>query len=265
MFLVVANILQPLIDLAEATLKFAHDDVGLSWGWSIVFLTFATRLVILPLSLRQIRSMRALQAHAPHIKEINEKYKDDPQRKQRELMEFYRENKINPLASCIPLLLQLPVFFALYQLLNGESFEADVTGCDPALEGDAFDACVDDNPVSFGFIDNLTETAAGADLAILIVLFIATQLAAGLVTMASVERNQRILMFALPFIFVPFILSFPAGLVVYWVSTNVWTIGQQFLVKKIIPPPDSTTPEALETAKAAKPPPPPPRQKKKRR
>jgi YidC/Oxa1 family membrane protein insertase len=262
-FLVVANILQPLIDLAEATLKFAHDDVGLSWGWSIVFLTFATRLVILPLSLRQIRSMRALQAHAPHIKEINEKYKDDPQRKQRELMEFYRENKINPLASCIPLLLQLPVFFALYQLLNGSGFEADVTGC---VEGSPdFDQCVDDNPVSFGFIDSLTETAAGADLAILIVLFIATQLAAGLVTMASVERNQRILMFALPFIFVPFILSFPAGLVVYWVSTNVWTIGQQFLVKKIIPPPDSTTPEALETAKAAKPPPPPPRKKKKRR
>jgi YidC/Oxa1 family membrane protein insertase len=263
-FLVVANILQPLIDLAEATLKFAHDDVGLSWGWSIVFLTFATRLVILPLSLRQIRSMRALQAHAPHIKEINEKYKDDPQRKQRELMEFYRENKINPLASCIPLLLQLPVFFALYQLLNGDSFKSDVTGCPPPFD-DAFSECVQATPVPFGFIDSLVETAEMPELAILIVLFVGTQLAAGMVTMASVERNQRILMFALPFIFVPFILSFPAGLVVYWISTNVWTLGQQLLVKRIIPPPDSTTPEALETAKAAKPPPPPPRKKKKRR
>ena len=263
MFLVVANILQPLIDIAEAVLKFAHDDIGLSWGWSIVFLTFATRLVILPLSLRQIRSMRSLQAHAPQLKEINEKYKDDPQRKQRELMEFYRENKINPLASCIPLLLQLPVFFALYQLLNGTGFEADVTGC---TEGSPnFDQCVEQSPVSFGFIDSLTETASGADLAILVVLFIGTQLAAGLVTMASVERNQRILMFALPFIFVPFILNFPAGLVVYWVSTNVWTLGQQFLVKRIIPPPESTTPEAVAAAKAAKPPPPPPRRKKKRR
>jgi YidC/Oxa1 family membrane protein insertase len=242
---------------ADEVLNFFHDDAGLSWGLSIVFLTFVTRLVILPLSLRQIRSMRALQAHAPHIKEINEKYKDDPQRKQRELMEFYRENKINPLASCIPLLLQLPVFFALYSLLNSDSFKEEVLASPP--EG-------------WLFINDLTEKANEAsvggstgDLLILILLFIVTQLAAGLVTMASVERNQRILMFALPFIFVPFILSFPAGLVVYWVSTNVWTIGQQFLVKKIIPPPDSTTPEALETAKAAKPPPPPPRKKKKRR
>ena len=136
-------------------------------------------------------------------------------------MEFYRENKINPLASCVPLLLQLPVFFALYQLLNGDSFEADVTGCSPSSAD--VRPCVDENPVSFGFIDNLTETAQMPELALLIVLFIGTQLAAGLVTMASVERNQRILMFALPFIFVPFILSFPAGLVVYWISTNVWT------------------------------------------
>jgi YidC/Oxa1 family membrane protein insertase len=265
MIIVLANILQPLIDVAEGVLKFAHEDLGLSWGWSIVFLTFATRLVILPLSLRQIRSMRALQAHTPQIKEINEKYKDDPQRKQRELMEFYRENKINPLASCFPLLLQLPVFFALYQLLNGKSFEADVTGCSPTLTGDAFSQCVDQNPVSFGFIDNLTETAEMPELAILIVLFIGTQLAAGLVTMATVERSQRILMFALPFIFVPFILSFPAGLVVYWISTNVWTLGQQFLVQRLIPPPEKTSPEAIATAAAAKPPPPPPRKKKKRR
>ena len=72
-------------------------------------------------------------------------------------------------------------------------------------------------------------------------------------------------MFALPFIFVPFILSFPAGLVVYWISTNVWTLGQQFLVQRLIPPPEKATPEAIATAKAAKPPPPPPRKKKKRR
>lgn len=250
-------VIEQLEVAADAVLNFFHDDVGLSWGLSIVFLTFVTRLVILPLSLRQIRSMRALQAFAPQIKEINEKYKDDPQRKQRELMEFYRENKINPLASCVPLLLQLPVFFALYSLLNSDSFKEEVLASPP--EG-------------WLFINDLTEKANEAsvggstgDLLILVALFIVTQLAAGLVTMASVERNQRILMFALPFIFVPFILSFPAGLVVYWISTNVWTLGQQFLVQRLIPPPEKTTPEALATASAAKPPPPPPRKKKKRR
>ena len=264
MTLVIANILQPLIDIAEGGAQVLARRHRPLLGLVDLSLTFATRLVILPLSLRQIRSMRALQAHAPHIKEINEKYKDDPQRKQRELMEFYRENKINPLASCFPLLLQLPVFFALFQLLNGKSFEADVTGCSRPSRATR-SAVRRQNPVSFGFIDSLTETAEMPELALLIILFVGTQLAAGMVTMASVERNQRILMFALPFIFVPFILSFPAGLVVYWISTNVWTIGQQFLVQRLIPPPESTSPEAVEMAKAAKPPPPPPRKKKKRR
>ena len=109
-----ANVMQPLIDVANSILTFFYDNVYASWGLAIIFLTIVTRLAILPLSLRQIRSMRSLQAHQPEIKRIQERYKDDRQRLQRELMEFYRENKINPLASCVPLLLQLPVFFALF-------------------------------------------------------------------------------------------------------------------------------------------------------
>jgi len=240
----IANILQPLIDIAEAVLKFFHDDVGLSWGLSIVFLTFATRIVILPLSVKQIRSMRALQAYQPQIKEIQEKYKDDRQRLQRELMGFYQENKINPFASCVPLILQIPVFIALYSLLRGASFKADV--------GNA----------GWLFIDNLTEAATGAELAVLIVLFIVTQLGAGLVMAATADRQQRILMMALPLIIIPFIISFPAGLVVYWITTNVWTLGQQYVVKRVMPAPEKPTPEAV---KAAKPPPPPPRKRKRRR
>ena len=241
-----ANILQPLIDVAEAVLVFFHDDVGLSWGLSIVALTFVTRLVILPLSLRQIRSMRALQAYTPQIKEIQEKYKDDRQRMQRELMAFYQENKINPLASCIPLVMQLPVFLALFYLLRDEEVFG---GQSPG----------------WLFIPDLTEAAEGGVLVVLIVLFVVTQLGAGLVMAATADRNQRIIMFALPLVIVPFIISFPSGLVVYWITTNIWTLGQQFLVKKIIPPPEKATPGAVETAKAAKPPPPPPRRKKKRR
>ena len=144
--MIVANILQPLIDAADWVITFFHDDVGLSWGFSIVALTFATRLVILPLSVSQIRSMRALQAYAPQIKQLQERYKDDKQRQQRELIAFYQENKINPLASCIPLMLQLPVFLALYQLLNGQTFK---------------DEMLAQPPVSFFFIDNLTEKADG--------------------------------------------------------------------------------------------------------
>src|ERR671919_693800 len=115
----VANVLQPLIDVADAVLVFLHDQ-GVGWGMSIILLTFITRIVILPLSITQIRSMRALQAYQPQIKELQERYKDDRQRMQRELMAFYQENKINPFASCVPLILQIPVFLALFYLLREE-------------------------------------------------------------------------------------------------------------------------------------------------
>src|SRR5687768_3711901 len=245
--MIVANILQPLIDLADTVITFFHDDVGFSWGWAIVALTFATRLVILPLSVSQIRSMRALQAYAPQIKLLQERYKDDKQRQQRELISFYQENKINPFASCIPLILQLPVFLALYQLLNSDSFKADVRA---------------EPPIDYFFINDLTEKATGGPLIALIVLFIATQMGAGMVMASRADRNQRIIMFALPLVFAPFVATFPAGLAVYWISTNVWTLGQQVVVKQFFPPPPIPTVEEIE---ATRPPPPPPRKKKKRR
>lgn len=245
--MIVANILQPLIDLADTVITFFHDDVGFSWGWSIVALTFATRLLILPLSVSQIRSMRALQAYSPQIKAIQERYKDDKQRQQREMIAFYQENKINPFASCIPLLLQLPVFFALYQLLNGQQFQ---------------DEMLAQPPVSFFFINDLTEPATGGPLVALIILFIATQMGASAVMASRADRNQRIIMFVLPLVFAPFVITFPAGLAVYWISTNLWTLGQQTVVRFFFPPPEIPTVEAV---KAAQPPPPPPRKKKKRR
>ena len=258
-----ASFLQPLEDVANAVLVFFHDDVGLAWGAAIVALTFVTRIVILPLSIKQIRSMRALQAFQPQIKEIQEKYKDDRQRMQREMMEFYRENQINPLASCFPLLLQLPVFIALFYLLQSDDFQAESTGC--TLGSPNFDACVDDNPVPWLFIPDLLSDATGGVLIALIVIYVATQLGAGLVMMATADRTQRMIMFGLPLIFVPIIISFPAGLIVYWITTNVWTIGQQYVVKQVAPPPAKARPEAVATAKAAKPPPPPPRTRKRRR
>jgi YidC/Oxa1 family membrane protein insertase len=243
-----ANILQPLIDVADSVITFLHDDVGLSWGLAIVGLTFITRLVILPLSIKQISSMRRLQQHAPELKALQEKYKGDKERLQREMMAFYKENQINPLASCWPLVLQLPVFFALYQLLNSDTFTEQVLAAPPT---------------GFLFIDNLTEKATGVELGVMMVLFIVTQLAAGLVMSSRVEnRSQKILMFALPVVFAPFIATQPAGLGVYWIATNVWTLGQQLVVYTFFPPPSPPTPAEVA---AARPPPPPPRKKKRRK
>jgi YidC/Oxa1 family membrane protein insertase len=244
----VANIFQPLIDVAEAVILFLHDDVGLIWGLAIVGLTFITRLVILPLSLKQISSMRHLQAHAPELKALQEKYKNDKERLQREMMRFYRENEINPLASCWPLLLQLPVFLSLFYLLQGDEFQQRV---------------LDNPPIGFLFIPDLTENATGVELAVLIALFIGTQMGAGLVMSSRVQdRNQRLIMFGLPLVFAPFVATFPAGLAVYWITTNVWTLGQQWVVHTFWPPPEQPTPEE---AAAARPPPPPPRKKKRRK
>ena len=112
------------IDVADSILDFFHDDVGLTWGTSIIALTVVIRALLIPLTYKQIKGMRALQALQPQIKELQEKYKNDRQRQQQEMMRFWQENKINPLSSCLPLLLQLPVFFALFQLLRSEQLRA---------------------------------------------------------------------------------------------------------------------------------------------
>ena len=244
-----ANILQPIEDVANSILAFFGEDLGWGYGAAIIMLTFITRIVILPLSIRQIKSMRALQAYSPQIKELNERYKDDPQRKQRELMNFYKENQINPLASCFPLLLQLPVFFALFQLLRSEEFKAEVN----AYGND------------FLFIPDLTENLNDSPTAIfvgLIALYFVTMVASMAISAAQAEGAQRVLLFALPVIFTPFIITFPVGLVLYWITTNIWTIGQQYVVKTFWPAPPVAT---VEEVKATRAPPPPPRKKKKRR
>src|ERR1700759_3668895 len=125
MLLVTANIFQPLIDVFESVLKFFHNSIGIPWGWAIVLLTICVRAILVPLTVRQIRSMARMQAFAPQMKEIQAKYKEDKQRQQEEMMKFYRENNINPLASCLPLVLQLPVFISLYFMLR-ESLRNDI-------------------------------------------------------------------------------------------------------------------------------------------
>ncbi len=236
-------------DIPEAIVVFFHD-VGLNWVLAIVALTFTVRLAILPLSLKQIRSMRALQELQPQLKAIQDKHKDDKQRQQQEMMKFYKENEINPLASCVPLLLQLPVFFALYAMLRGSSFQMDV---------------MNNPPPGFLFIDSVIEEPQGTVTIILIILFIVTQLAAGLAMQVrgqGMEGPQRFIVYGLPFAFAPFVASFPMGLSVYWISTNIWTFAQQQVVMSIMPPPPKKTAEEVEEATKA--PPPPPRKKKKR-
>jgi YidC/Oxa1 family membrane protein insertase len=238
--MLIANVLQPLIDACEAILRFWHDAIGDfegSWGVAIILLTFTVRIAILPLTFKGVKSMNELQRLQPELKRIQERYKDDRQRMNQEIMRFYQEHKVNPLGSCMPLLLQIPFFIALFYLLRSDEFTKDIEGNE-----------------SFLFIPDLAETVTDKPgiLAVLILLYIGTQLAASAVTAISADPMQRRIMFALPFVFTIFIINFEAGLIVYWITTNVWTIGQQLLVRKLYPKPAPFEPKGDGVAKPAR-------------
>ena len=242
-----ANVLQPLIDACEAVLKFWHDTIGDfdgSWGVAIILLTFTVRLFILPLTFKGVKSMQRIQQLQPEIKRIQERYKDDKKRQQQEVMAFYQREKVNPLGSCLPLLLQVPFFISLFQLLRSDGFQHDIAS----------------NP-GFLVIDDLSEKVTGDPvlLGALIVLYVGTQLAASAVTAISADPTQRRIMLAMPFVFAVFIVNFPAGLIVYWITTNVWTIGQQLLVRKLYPKPPPIEPSGDEGERPARGKPPAPR------
>ena len=245
-----ANIFQPLIDVFEAVLKFLHNHVGLSWGLAIVALTILMRAVLLPLTVKQFHSMQKLQVMQPQMKAIQAKYKDDKQRQQQELMKFYKENNVNPLGSCLPLVAQIPVFISLFYMLRS-SLRIDIC---PQTQlkyqlahhlispGSAVShahtvPCGPNNGAQFLFIPDLTNHAKGAVLIVLIVLYVGTQLASSLMMSSpTMDKTQRQILLLMPLFFVIFIISFPAGVIVYWITTNTWTMGQQYIVKKRLGP-----------------------------
>ena len=246
-----ANPLQPLIDVLEQVLLFFHDTIGVGWGLSIILLTITVRALLLPLTLRQVKSMQRLQLLAPELRRIQAKYRNDKQRQQQEMMKFYQENRVNPLASCFPLLFQLPFFISLYYMLRSD-LRHDICGQTAKACGEATVAqfqSVGSVPgsESFLFINDLTDKATGGVLVVLIVLYVGSQLASGLLSTASMDRNQRMIMLALPIVFVTFVINFPAGLMVYWITTNCWTIVQQLIVRKTVGLPNRA---ALATAGA---------------
>ncbi len=222
----IANIFQPLIDFFEQILLWFHD-IGLSWGMAIIAMTVVVRAALLPLTFKQFKSMQALASHAPEMKKLQDRYKHDKERLNQEMMKFYRENKINPFSSCLPLLAQLPVFLSLFYMLQ-KDLRIDICGqsAEPCGPGEA----------SFWFINDLTDKASGAELAILIVLYIGSQLFSTLLMSTTTDRTQRMIFLALPFVFVVFVINFPAGLLVYWITTNLWTIVQQAIIRKRLGP-----------------------------
>ncbi|HWF35984.1 MAG TPA: YidC/Oxa1 family membrane protein insertase [Solirubrobacteraceae bacterium] len=237
-----ANILQPLISVFETVIKFFHNNLGVGWGLSIVLLTVLVRAFLVPLTVKQYRSMQALQAHQPELKALQAKYKDDKQRLNQEIMKFYKENKVNPLGSCLPLLAQFPVFISLYYLLRsdlrGYICPTTQTAYKLAHHTTATVACGVHNGAQFLFIPDLTNKATGAVLIVLMVLYVGSQLFSSLMMSTSaMDPTQRKIMILMPLVFVFLFISFPAGVILYWITTNLWTIVQQLIVRRIVGPP----------------------------
>ena len=217
-------IISQLETVMRHVLNWFHSNLGLTWAWSIVATTVVVRMLLVPLTIRQIHSMQNLQKHAPQMKEIQKKYKHDRQKQNEELMKFYRENKINPAASCLPLLFQFPVFIALYYVLRNFAKEAEVPG---HHLGDLS---------WLHFIPSIADpTTAHWGGFVLLVVYVGSQMASTLYMSATVDKTQRIIFMLMPLVFVFVIAHFPAGLVLYWMTTNLWTVGQGLITRRLVP------------------------------
>ena len=220
---ILASPLTPLEDILRNVLDWLHGSIGLSWAWSIVALTVIVRLLLVPLTVRQIHSMQNLQRHAPQMKELQKKYKTDKKRQQEELMKFYRENNINPAASCLPLLAQFPVFIALYLVLR------------------AFSKHPPPGDLSWmhHFVPNIAAHASSHWSGyVLLAIYVVSQLVSTLLMSTTMDKTQRTMLLVLPVAFVFFLVNFPTGLVLYWVTTNLWTVGQGLITRRLMPKPE---------------------------
>jgi YidC/Oxa1 family membrane protein insertase len=256
--MLLAGITDPIQRPLTALLEWLHSSIGLTWAWSIIALTLIVRFVIVPLTVKQIRSMQKLQQHAPELKAIQAKYKNRKSREDRqamneEVMRFYRENKVNPAASCLPILVQIPIFISLFFVLN--NFESKVL---PEYPG---------SDVSWlNIVPNITDDVnAHWSGWLLLVVYVVSQLAS-IISMPTTDPRQRYIFVALPFVFIPFILTFPVGLMLYWATTNLWTVGQGLVTRRLVPrktvqppkrtsrtPPREAPAEESEVAKAVQP------------
>ncbi|MFF0136965.1 membrane protein insertase YidC [Streptomyces sp. NPDC005227] len=231
-------------------------DTGWAWGLSIVSLVILIRICLIPLFVKQIKATRAMQTLQPEMKKIQERYKNDKQRQSEEMMKLYKESGTNPLSSCLPILAQSPFFFALYHVLNGIATGKTIGVIDDQLLASARQAHIFGAPLAAKFTDSADKVAAlGATItdvrvvtAIMIVMMSGSQFYTQRQLMTKnvdttvktpFMQQQKMLMYVFPVMFAVFGINFPVGVLVYWLTTNVWTMGQQMYVIRNNPTPGS--------------------------
>jgi len=235
-------------------------DTGWAWGLSIVSLVVLIRICLIPLFVKQIKSTRNMQLLQPKMKAIQERYKSDKQRQSEEMMKLYKETGTNPLSSCLPIIAQSPFFFALYHVLSAIASNKKIGVIDQSLLDSARQAHIFGAPLAAKFMDSAEKVdALGASLtdvrvvtAIMIVMMSASQFFTqrqlmtknvDLTVKTPYMQQQKMLMYIFPLIFAVMGINFPVGVLVYWLTTNVWTMGQQMYVINQNPTPGSKAQE----------------------
>ncbi|GAA2297962.1 membrane protein insertase YidC [Streptomyces caniferus] len=231
-------------------------DSGAAWGLSIVSLVVLIRICLIPLFVKQIKSTRNMQALQPKMKAIQERYKSDKQRQSEEMMKLYKETGTNPLSSCLPILAQSPFFISLYQVLSHIAQNKTVGVIDQPLLESAQKAHIFGAPLAAKFMDSAEKIqslgASVLDVRVVTIIMIVLMSASQFYTQRQLMtknvdltvktpfmQQQKMLMYVFPIMFAVFGINFPVGVLVYWLTTNVWTMGQQMFVIRRNPTPGS--------------------------
>ena len=237
-------------------------DGGWAWGLAIVGLVVLIRVLLIPLFVKQIKSQRNMQLIQPQVKEIQKKYAGDRERQSQELMKLYRETGTNPLSSCLPILAQAPIFFALFTVLQKIAKNETVGYMTSDVLASARSAHIFGAPL-YGTFTHRDETSdPSATLIVTVVLIILMTVTTFLTQRQLIVKNtapdnpmvqqQKVLLYLFPVIFAVSGVNFPVGVLTYWFTTNVWTMGQQFYVIRNSPQPGTPAFEAYEARKNAK-------------
>jgi YidC/Oxa1 family membrane protein insertase len=269
-------IMQPLYWVVSGILVLAHSifspllgaDNGWTWVLSIMFLTVVIRIALIPLFVKQIKSSRNMQLLQPKVRELQKKHGHDREKLGQETMKLYKENNANPLASCLPLLLQIPIFLALFRVLDGAARgipRGHWLVVNPDLltslnQATIFGARISDTFLKVGFANGITSVHI-----VTLVLIIAMTVTLFITQLQLMRKNmppdaltgpfaqqQKIMLYVFPLVFAIGGINFPVGVLIYWFTSNLWTMGQQFYVIRRNPAPGTPAYDAWEERRKAK-------------
>ena len=211
------NVFGPIVNILGAVLLYFHQNLGVPWWLSIVLLTVIVRSLLFPLTVKQVKSMRAMQDLKPHMDRVRAQFKDNPQRQREEMAKLYQDQGVNPLGGCLPILVQMPVFIGMFYVIR--KFGGTPGRTPPEYESFTHGGIL--------WFQNLSHADPYYILPIISAL---TMLAATEITIKNVDPQQRWLMRLLPVGFTAFLLNFPAGLFMYWITSNLMTLGQNYVI-----------------------------------